>query len=297
MAVSKKLVFFGNERLATAVKTTAPTLRVLIDAGWQVCAVVSNFRPAVSRSERELEIATVARAHNIPLLLPEKVADIAHELRQFGAECGVLVAYGQIVPQSIIDIFPAGIINIHPSLLPHYRGPTPVETAILDGATETGVSLMALAAKMDAGPVYAQQALSLSGGETKQELADKLLGIGTQMLIDNLPAIIDGKMRATEQNEAEATYTKLLKKDDGVVNWQEPAEVVERKIRAYAGYPKSRTEVHDKEIIITKARVAESGEDGQLVMQCNPGWLEIIELIAPSGRTVSGADFLRGLRG
>jgi methionyl-tRNA formyltransferase len=297
MAVSKKLVFFGNERLATAVKTTAPTLKALIDAGWEVRAVVSNFRPAVSRSERELEIAAVARAHNIPLLLPEKVADIAGELRQFGAECGVLVAYGQIVPQSIIDIFPAGIINIHPSLLPHYRGPTPVETAILDGATETGVSLMALAAKMDAGPVYAQQALSLSGDETKQELADKLLGIGTQMLIDNLPAIIDGKMRATEQNEAEATYTKLLKKDDGVVNWQEPAEVVERKIRAYAGYPKSRTEVHDKEIIITKARVAESGEDGQLVMQCNPGWLEIIELIAPSGRTVSGADFLRGLRG
>ncbi len=288
------LVFFGNERLATAVTTTAPTLRALIQAGYDIKAVVSSYSQGRSRSARKLEIAAVAKKHNIPLLLPEKVSQITDDIKKFDAGAAVLVAFGQIVPTAVIDLFPIGIINIHPSLLPKYRGPTPLEQAILDGAARTGVSLMKLAPKMDAGPVFAQQELNLSSKETKQELADKLLRLGSEVLIKNLPAILDGSLRPKGQNESEATYSKLLAKEDGSVNWYLPAENIERQVRAYAGFPKSSAKIFGHDVIITKARVASGQNDGDLVMKCQPGWLEIQELTAPSGRSMSGADFIRG---
>jgi methionyl-tRNA formyltransferase len=296
MDKSKKLIFFGNERLATAVATTAPTLRALVNRGYQVAAVVSNYTPGVSRSDRRLEIVEVAHAYHIPVLMPEKPADIADKLKATGAEAGVLVAYGKIIPKEIINIFPKGIINIHPSLLPRLRGSTPIETAILDGLTETGVSLISLAAKMDAGPIYEQTKIRLSGRETKADLANKLLSHGAKLLIDNLPAILDGKLKSKPQKESQATYTKLLKKEAGRVDWGKSANVIEREIRAYFGWPRSTAKIHGQEIVITKARLAKDKNSGALVMPAKPGFLEIQELIGPSGRTMTGADFLRGYK-
>jgi methionyl-tRNA formyltransferase len=191
-------------------------------------------------------------------------------------------------------MFPGGIINIHPSLLPKYRGPTPVETAILDGAKETGVSLMQLSGKMDAGPVFAQAKKTLNGGEEKAKLAAELGDLGTSLLMKNLDSILAGKLKPKTQNEAEATYTKLIKKDDGIMDFSKPAMVLEREVRAFAGWPKSVTRVFGHKIIVTKSRVVKDRNDGHLVMQAHPGWLEITELIGPSGRTMSGQDFLRG---
>ncbi|MGC1176964.1 MAG: methionyl-tRNA formyltransferase, partial [Candidatus Saccharimonadales bacterium] len=149
---SKKIVFFGNERLATGVTTEVWTLRQLLEEGYVIAAVVvAQKNTGPSRSARPLEIVALAEKHHIPVLSPEKPADIAEKLQAFGADIGVLVAYGKIVPQSVIDIFPAGIVNIHPSLLPKHRGPTPIESAILNGDEETGVSLMKLTAQMDTG--------------------------------------------------------------------------------------------------------------------------------------------------
>src|SRR5437868_14986711 len=162
-----KLVFFGNERLATGVSTDVPTLRALVGAGYQVMAVISSHSQGVSRKKRVLEIVDVAHAYHIPVHLPKKVADIKTDIAKLGAEAGILVAFGQLLPPEVIDIFPKGIINIHPSMLPKLRGTTPVETAILNGFTQTGVSLMKLSAEMDAGPVYVQSAVKLTGTETK----------------------------------------------------------------------------------------------------------------------------------
>ena len=291
-----KLVFFGNERLATGVPTDVPTLRSLIAAGFEVAAVVASHTEGVSRNKRGLEIVEVAHAYHIPVLIPEKLEDVTERLVRIDASAGVLVAYGQIIPQAIIDIFPKGIINIHPSLLPKYRGPTPVETAILDGAAETGVSLMALSAKMDAGPVYLQETVELDGTETKPELAPKLLKRGGQMLVDNLEHILDGQLEPLPQDSDAATYTKMLAKADGRVDFDEPAEVIERSVRAFLGFPRSRATVLDQEIIITKARVAKNYQDGKLVVATKPGFIEIEELIGPSGRSMSGADFIRGYK-
>ncbi|MBX4190730.1 methionyl-tRNA formyltransferase [Candidatus Saccharibacteria bacterium] len=289
-----RLVFFGNERLATAVSTKAPVLRALVAAGYEVVMVVASHTEAVSRSRRQLEILDVAHAYHIPVLLPDKPLSIKDKLARTGAEAAVLVAYGRIIPPEIIEIFPKGIINIHPSLLPKLRGSTPVETTILNGLEETGVSLMKLTAEMDTGPVYIQKKIELTGSETKPELATHLLDEGCELLINNLDRILSGKLKPKPQDETEATYTRLLTKQDGQLDLKEPAEVIERKIRAFVGFPKARTAVFGREVVITKARLAISANDGNLVLKCQPGYLEVLELIAPSGRTMSGADFTRG---
>lgn len=291
-----RLVFFGNERLATGVSTDAPTLRALVKAGYEVGAVVSNRSEGISRNKRGLEIGAVAHAYHIAVIFSDKLDEIEHRLAKLDADAAVLVAYGQIIPQNIIDIFPKGIINIHPSLLPKYRGPTPVETVILDGVSETGVSLMGLSAGMDAGPVYMQAKLQLDGTETKPQLAKKLLNLGTDLLINNLEAILDGTLEPIPQDGTAASYTKLIKKKDGWLDFEEPAERIERKVRAYLGFPKIGAKVLDNEIIITKARVAKNADDGELVVKTEPGFLEIQELIGPSGRTMSGADYIRGYK-
>jgi methionyl-tRNA formyltransferase len=230
------------------------------------------------------------------VLIPEKLTDIEGRLAEYDAAAGILIAFGKIIPSSTIDIFPKGIINIHPSLLPKLRGPTPVETAILDGLTETGVSLMSLSSKMDAGPVYLQAAVKLGGGETKPELAKELLHKGTDMLLENLGFILDGTLEPIPQDSSEATYSKLLTKQDGWLDFSESAEAAERKVRAFLGFPRTRAEVFDQEIVIIKARIAKDRHDGGLVIDCRPGHLEIEELIAPSGRKISGADFIRGYK-
>src|SRR5262249_26458649 len=150
-----------------------------------------NHEASTSRKARPLEIAAVAAQHNIPVLSPEKPSEIIDQLKSYNAPIGVLVAYGRMVPQSIIDIFPHGIINIHPSLLPLNRGSSPIEQAMLDGASQTGVTLMGLVKAMDAGPVYAQATVNLDGTETKANLTDALLRKGGELLIDLLPSILD----------------------------------------------------------------------------------------------------------
>lgn len=296
MSKSRRLVFFGNERLATGVTTDAPVLRGLVQAGYEVAAVVASHTEGVSRRRRGLEIVEVAHAYHIPVLIPDNLAGIKGQLAGYKAEAGVLIAFGKLVPQYIIDVFPKGIINIHPSLLPELRGPTPVETAILEGLSETGVSLMSLTAKMDAGPVYLQERIKLNGNETKPELARKVLRQGNKMLVENLGYILDGTLEPIPQDAAGATFSKLLTKQDGIIDFNEPAEIIERKVRAFLGYPKTRAKLFNQEIVITKARVAKNAGDGVLVAKCRPGYLEILELTGPSGRTMSGADFTRGYK-
>ncbi|HET9721676.1 MAG TPA: methionyl-tRNA formyltransferase [Candidatus Saccharimonadales bacterium] len=293
MSSKPKLVFFGNERLATAAPTTAPTLQALVHAGYDVKAVAASYTEGVSRSKRPLEIVEVAHAYHIPVLI-DKPGELIDKLKNLGAEAGVLVAYGRLVPQQIMDLFPKGIINIHPSLLPKLRGPTPVETAILNGERQTGVSLMRLSAEMDAGPVYVQQKVELAGSENKFQLAEKLLNIGCQLLRDNLDGILAGSLKPRPQDETEVTFSRLLTKAMGKTDFSEPADAIERQVRAFLGFPKTRAVVHGHEIVITKARVAKSQTDGALVITCQPGFLEIVELIAPSGKTMTSRDFMRG---
>lgn len=299
---SKTVVFFGNERLATGVTTSAPTLQALIEAGYTIAAVVSNYERGVSRSTRELEIIQVAEKHNIPMLLPKNPLDIQEQLSAYHADVGVLVAYGKIVPESIIKLFPHGIINIHPSLLPNHRGPTPIESAILEGADKTGVSIMSLAKAMDAGPVYGQSELTLDRAESKQALADQLLEIGQAMLLDLLPGILNGQIVALPQDHSRATYDSLLSKAAGIIDWSKPAVLLGREVRAFLGWPQSRSTIVGKDIIITNATpldvAGQAGHfyanNGKLIAGCGTGALQI-ERLKPAGKhEMTGEAFLAG---
>jgi len=267
--MNESIVFFGNERIATGVTTDTPILRSLLEQNYTIVAVVANYERSKSRNNRDLEVAKLAEEHRIPVLLPEKLSEIREQLSDFNAVAGILVAYGKIIPQSIIDIFPKGIINIHPSILPKHRGPTPLESAILNGDTETGVSIMQLAKEMDAGPVYSQSTLPLRGNETKQELADTLLDISQAMLTELLPGILSGAVVAAPQDDSQATYDQRIAKEAALLDFTKTALQLEREIRAYAEWPKSRTTIGDKEVVITKAHVvselrAESAEQNQV---------------------------------
>ena len=300
-----RLVFFGNERLGTGLTTTAPTLQALVAAGYDIGAVVvAQKETGSSRKLRPLEIVQVAESHGIPVLAPQKLSEAKIDLQKVGAQAAVLVAYGKIVPQSIIDIFPAGIINIHPSLLPKHRGPTPIESVILQGEKETGVSLMQLAAEMDAGPVYAQETVLLKGNETKQLLAEQLLNLGKDMLLQYLPGILDGSLTPQAQDDKQATYDELIKKSASELAFTKPAAELEREVRAYAAWPRSRAKVGTTEVIITAAHIIDGqGVPGTLWingpefgLHSADGILVIDRLIPTGKKDMSAAEFLAGYK-
>lgn len=255
--MNKRIVFFGNERLVSGLESTdAPILRGLIERGYQVVAVVSHYSDSKSRNQRPLEVAEIAKKHYIPLYLPARPSEISDEIGSLKPDAAVLVAYGRIISQAVIDLFPLGIINIHPSLLPEFRGPTPIESAILNGTTTTGVSIMKLSAGMDDGPVFAQQEITIAN-DTKQELYSKVVDSSTALLFSVLPSILDGTLQPKAQNDAKATYSKLIEKSDGIIDWNKPAVAIERQIRAYAGWPQSKTTLAGIDIVITQASVNE----------------------------------------
>ncbi len=314
--MSKKILFFGNERLATGVSTTAPILQDLIAHGYEVSAVVvAQNDIGKSRQARQLEVALVAQEHDIPLLSPGDLSDPkAHEqLAAYGAQAAVLIAYGKIVPPAVLALFPRGIVNLHPSLLPQHRGSTPIESVILDGTRETGVSLMRLAEKMDAGPVYAQTAAALSGRESKQGLADQLSSIGLELLREHLPGIMDGTLSPVPQDETGATYDDHIDKAHSAIDWSKPAERIEREIRAYSGWPRSRANFGYTEVIITGAHIQEPKNNEDEVASTTPGslWLDgskqigmttghgilVIDSLIPAGkREMSAQAFLAGYK-
>ncbi len=292
MKKSNKLVFFGTEDFSEVA------LSKLIDGGFNVSAVVTRPDTKAGRGQKTKspKVAAVAKSADIKLLQPEIVADISDELEAIGAEAGVLAAYGKILPAKILQIFPSGIINIHPSILPKYRGPAPVEAAILNGDRVAGVSLIKLTDGMDEGPIYAAKKLDVALDDEGTSLNRKLADVGANLLVETLPDILAGALKPNAQDNSAATYTKLLTKNDGIIDWLKPAEDIERQIRAYSVWPRTRAEIFGQDVVITKARVADSPEDGSLVMECRPGYLEVTELIAPSGRGMSGADFIRGYK-
>lgn len=302
--MNERLVFFGNERLATGVATTAPVLQALVAAGYEVAAVVvSQADPAQSRKARTLEVAAAAERLGIPVLAPKKMADIKDDLKKLDAEAGILVAYGKLVPKEIIDVFPSGIINIHPSLLPKRRGSTPIENTILYDERQSGVSLMKLVEEMDAGPVYVQQKYSVPEHVTKQQLADALLELGKQSLIEHLPAILSGSLKPESQDDLDATYDKQIDKGVGAMDTDKSAADLEHEIRAYAGWPRSRIMLGTTEVIVTQAHVAKGVEglrgtlwlqDKQLGVHCAEDTLIIDALIPPGKKEMTAQAFLAG---
>lgn len=301
------LVFFGNERIATGITTNTPIFRALLRAGHEIEAVVINHEKATSRKARVLEIEEIAVSYNIPVYSPTSSDELLKLCKTFQqSKIAVLVAYGRIIPQSVIDEFPLGIINIHPSLLPKHRGSVPVESIILQGEQVTGVSIMQLVKAMDAGPVYTQTRLEIDGSETKQELADILSESAAEKLVEVLPHIINGSLKPEPQNEQEATYDQRISKIDGLIDWYKTASTIEREVRAYAGWPKSSTSLGLVSVTITAGHSVPTNhgekpgtlviqeDTGVLMIECSEGMLCIDRLIPAGKKEMTAAEFIRG---
>lgn len=288
---SKTIVFFGTDEFS------AISLRELIAKGFAIGAVVTkpDSRKGRGRALSKSVVKEIAEANNIPVWQPMDVRAIAEHVAKLHDPIGVLVSYGKIIPQSIIDLFHPGIINVHPSLLPLYRGPSPVESAILHGDTETGVTIMQLEAGMDSGPIYSQITVPLIDVETAPDLEVQLGELGAQELTLTLPAIMNGTVEPTPQHDAEATYCQLLKKEDSLLDTEKlTAEQAERKVRAHLAFPKTKTTISGQPIVITKAHVS-SEAHSVLDIPCSDGrYLSVDELIGPSGKPMDARAFLNG---
>lgn len=232
MQNSPRYVFFGTPDFATVI------LEELCAAGMAPVAVITNpDRPQGRKKEvtpPPVKKFVVGSNGVIPVLQPEKLDDaFIFELKKLGAEVGVLAAYGKIVPRAVFDVFPKGIVVVHPSLLPKYRGATPIQSAILAGEDLTGTTLFVMDEKVDHGPVLGSTQVPLLDMDTYSTLADKLAEASAALLIDVLPKYVHGETMPAPQNETGATYTKKFSGEDGYVDLEKDEPVaVWRKVRA-----------------------------------------------------------------
>ncbi|MDX1766252.1 MAG: methionyl-tRNA formyltransferase [Candidatus Saccharimonadales bacterium] len=297
-----RVIFFGNEQLASGITTTAPLLRSLIDNDYIICYIILSQKHVTSRPQKQPAVETIAAQHNIPVLKPDKLSDIHDQIVSSQADVGILAAYGRIVPQETIDLFEHGILNLHPSLLPKYRGSSPIEASILSGDDSTGISLMKLVSEMDAGPVFGFSEVPIAKDATKQQLHDDLMQAGVGLLENLLPEILENNLNPLQQDHDSATYSERLDKSAGQIDWNKPAEQIEREVRAYAGWPGSYSTVNEIKFAVTQATVATMKgpvgtpfeADKQLGIYCGENAL-IIEKLKPAGKKEMPAEaFLNG---
>lgn len=298
-----KIVFFGNERLATGVTSSPLILKSLVDGGYDVVALVLHLADKTTIEPS----AEYAKSVNIPIIYSDDVAITTNTLAGLSADVGVLAAFGQIVPETLIHLFPLGIINLHPSRLPAYRGPTPIEQAILDGLESTAVSIMQLGPGMDSGPVFAQRDVEIYDQETKQRLSERLQEEGCKLMMEVLPDILSGTLIPTEQDHDKKTVCRLLTKQSGAVDWADEARVIEKSIRAFAGWPRSKATIGSIAVIITKAHAVPAGNGmpgsveitdppGILNVNCGEGYLCIEALIPIGKKEMNAREFLNGYK-
>lgn len=292
-----KVIFFGTDDISV------PTLQALIKSPkYDVVGVVTKPDSARGRGHKieSPEAALIAREHQIKLFQPTKLKEIIPDIAALHADVGALVSYGRIIPQALIDIFPHGIVNFHPSMLPVYRGPSPIETAIMNGDRFTGLTLMSVEKDMDAGPVYYQERVAIGSDDTASELRQRFGQRGAELFIDKLDQIASGVIEGLPQDDELAIYCHMITKADGMLD---PATMTARECynrwRALASWPKCRINFGGQQVILAEAKPLDNfaGDDWPDVIPCaNGSALQIIKVVSPkSGKTMKASDYLRGL--
>jgi methionyl-tRNA formyltransferase len=257
------IIFLGTPEFA------ASTLQKLIDENYNICAVITEPDRPSGRGKKILSspIKQLAQKNNILVLQPTKISKLELENKNLNPDLAIVVAYGQIIPNEILKIPKMGFINIHPSLLPKYRGPSPIQAAILNGDDTTGVTIIKLDEKMDHGEIISSSELTrLDSQKARLEaqslklcnynnLSNDLSKLGADLLIKVLPDYLSNKIVLKDQDHSKATFTKLIKKSDGLINWSEKVETIDRKIRAYNPWPGTYTILNGKILKICSAHV------------------------------------------
>jgi methionyl-tRNA formyltransferase len=303
-----RVVFMGSPQFAV------PPLERLLENGHQVVAVYTPpDRPAGrGRASTPPPFKIAAESRNIPViqLSDLKSAEAAAQLASLRPEAVVVAAFGQILPPRILDIPCYGCLNIHPSLLPKFRGPSPVPAAVLAGDQFAGVSLMRLNAGMDSGPIFSRAQIPVLPFDTSQTLLEKLFKIGAAMLTEILAVLPAGNLIPEPQNEAEASFTREISREDGRIDWALPADKLWRQVRAYQPWPGAYTYWHGKQLKLLEVvplPATNDCEHGRVVELPDPksgpgyfgvatgnGVLRVLRLQIEGKRAMLADEFLRG---
>jgi methionyl-tRNA formyltransferase len=320
--MAARIVFMGSPDFAL------PALRRLLESGHQVVAVYTQpDRPAGrGRGLQAPPAKTLALDHGVPVFQPAKVStpETVEELERLAPDLIVIAAYGQILKQSVLDVPRRGVLNVHASLLPRHRGAAPVAAAILAGDEEAGVSIMQTELALDAGPVLAQRQVPIAPKATAGTLTDRLAEEGADLLMEVLPAWLDGSLVPAPQDSSKATYAPMLRKEDGRIDWALPAEDVWRRVRAFTPWPGAFTYLDGRPLRLLETwplagpmGVADgdrlpagtvvqwpSGENTPSEAAGQPGFavvtggglLGIVRVQLAGRRALTAAEFLRGQR-
>lgn len=288
-----------------------PALAALVNGDYDLLSVWTQpDRPAGrGRKVRHSPVAEWAVEHGLPLEQPLTLRspETLRRLTEYNAEVVVLAAYGLIVPRAGLEAVPLGWVNIHPSLLPRHRGASPVAAPILAGESATGVTLFQMTPGLDDGPVLAQEPVAILPDETTGELTDRLAQVGAEMLPTTLEAWRRGEIVPSRQDDERATYAPKLTREESLLNWSDPAEVLARQVRAYNPWPAAYTWFSGERLRVLRARsvagptgppglVSRDGETGYPAVRCGEGTLLLLEVQGAGGKPLDGRDYLRGRR-
>ncbi len=300
-----RVVFMGSAELACA------SLEALVACdGMNVVAVVTQpDKPAGRKLQPQPSpVKRLATKLGLPVLQPVSLRDpqAFAQLQALAPQLVVVAAYGQILPAAVLNLPLHGCLNIHTSLLPKYRGAAPIQSALLNGDAETGVTLMKMDAGLDTGDIVATVATPLAPDETAQTLHDRLAQLGAQLLLASLPDFLSGKIRPQPQPATGASYAAKIKKEDGRIDWSQSAHVLDRRIRAFTPWPGAFTDLPVPTQRLLKVRTAAVvdafGEPGRVLdaegagplVACSEQALRLLWVQREGGQWMSGAEFLRG---
>ena len=296
-----RVVFMGTPDIA------ATCLKKIIADGFEVVGVYTQPDRPKGRGMKLFPspVKEVAMEHDIPVYQPEnfKAPETVEQLRQLQPDVCAVVAYGQLLPQSVLDVPKRGCINIHASILPAYRGSAPYQWAVLDGLKETGVTAMYLCRKMDAGDIIDVSKTPIGPDETAGELLDRLAVLGADLLSKTLGRFAAGEVKATPQDEALVSYAPMLDKTMCPIDWTKTAQQVHDHVRGLHPWPVATTELGGKRFKVHATAIVEgSGEPGQILgltktglrIACGEGAIEIRSLQAEGGKRMAAPDYFRG---
>jgi len=301
------IVFFGSAEFSL------PSLISLYNASFDITAVITQPDKPFGRGKKlsQNKIKQWAVEHEILTLQPEQLNDnnFIQKLSDLNADFFVVVAYGKILQQNILALPKYGGINVHVSLLPKYRGASPVQTAILSGDNKTGVCIMQMDRGMDTGPIFKQEEVEISTTDTTDTLNEKLFSLGATLLARTLPKIMLGEIKPIPQEKNNLSFCKKISKQDGRIDWNEPAKIIERKIRAFQPWPVAWTtlKIDHSLLRIHKAQLSSAdtsgklpgdvfiGPNGYLVVCCGENTaLETISVQPQNKTKMSSRDFILG---
>ena len=290
-----KIIFMGTPEFAV------PSLAALLNAAEIICVVTQPDKPrGRGHKLQPPPVKIFAQEKNLPILQPSKVKapDVVTQLAELKPDLIVVVAFGQILSQKILDIPRFGCINVHASLLPKYRGAAPIEWSIIRGETVTGVTTMQMNAGLDTGDMLLAREVKISDEMILPELRERLMTIGAELLLKTLEKLQRGELNPVAQDDSLSTYAPLLKKDTGIIDWTKPAREIHNLVRGLYGSARSgkfkiwRTRIAEENFSLKPGEIKIIAE--KFFVGTGDGTLEILELQAPSAKKLSAADFLRG---